>query len=91
MSITFVLASLYMWRNKTEDFPFGKKEVRLILMARGLSGFFGVFGMYCMFEITCYLKSEREPCDYRGPCLPFSRLSSLPASRRCNRYHIFSS
>lgn len=47
MGITVVLASLYMWRRKVEDFPFGKKEVRLLLIARGIFGFFGVFGMYC--------------------------------------------
>ena len=46
MSITVVCASIYMWRTKTEHFPFGLKEVRPLLVARGLTGFFGVFGMY---------------------------------------------
>jgi drug/metabolite transporter (DMT)-like permease len=35
-----------MWRKKIEHFPFGAKGVRLLLMARGFGGFFGVFGMY---------------------------------------------
>lgn len=47
MSITVILSSLYMWYRKTEHFPFGMKEVRPLLIARGLTGFFGVFGMYC--------------------------------------------
>lgn len=47
MSITVVCSSWYMWRSRTKDFPFGMKEVRALLVARGLFGFFGVFGMYC--------------------------------------------
>ncbi|KAK4575154.1 hypothetical protein LTR86_001006 [Recurvomyces mirabilis] len=46
MSITVVLASGYMWYKRTPDFPFGKREVRWLLVARGFGGFFGVTGMY---------------------------------------------
>jgi drug/metabolite transporter (DMT)-like permease len=46
MSITVVLSSLYMWYTKTPHFPFGHREVRWLLVARGLGGFWGVFGMY---------------------------------------------
>jgi hypothetical protein len=55
MGITVICASLYMWRSKTEHFPFGMKEVRPLLIARGLSGFFGVFGMYCkLVDVTVH-------------------------------------
>ena len=46
MGITFVLASGYMWWKQTLHFPFGMKEVRWLLVLRGLGGFGGVFGMY---------------------------------------------
>ncbi|KEQ82638.1 hypothetical protein M438DRAFT_398227 [Aureobasidium pullulans EXF-150] len=46
MSITVVLSSLYMWYTKTPHFPLGNREVRWLLVARGLGGFWGVFGMY---------------------------------------------
>ncbi|KAK5163726.1 uncharacterized protein LTR77_010399 [Saxophila tyrrhenica] len=46
MGITFFLASVYMWWKKTPHFPLGMPEVRGLLVARGLCGFFGVFGMY---------------------------------------------
>jgi len=46
MGITVLCSTLYMWRAKTEHFPFGMPEVRPLLIARGLTGFFGVFGMY---------------------------------------------
>jgi hypothetical protein len=49
MGITVMCASFYMWYKKTEHFPFGMREVRSLLIARGLTGFFGVFGMYCKF------------------------------------------
>jgi len=34
-----------MWYTKTPHFPFGMPEVRLLLVARGMGGFFGVMGM----------------------------------------------
>ena len=46
MGITVILASLYMWHKSIPDFPLGAREVRPLLVARGLGGFFGVFGMY---------------------------------------------
>jgi len=46
MGITVVLASGYMWYMKTPYFPFGRPEVRWLLICRGLGGFFGVFGIY---------------------------------------------
>lgn len=47
MGITVILASLYMWWKGTPHFPLGAPGVRGLLVARGLTGFFGVFGMYC--------------------------------------------
>jgi hypothetical protein len=55
MGITVVLASVYMWWKKTPDFPFGAREVRPLLVARGIGGFFGVFGMYCEYSSTAIL------------------------------------
>ncbi|KAI9678142.1 MAG: hypothetical protein M1817_006086 [Caeruleum heppii] len=46
MGITVVLCCGYMWYTSVPDFPFGKPEVRLLLVARGMGGFFGVYGMY---------------------------------------------
>ncbi|KAK3706005.1 hypothetical protein LTR37_012999 [Vermiconidia calcicola] len=46
MGITFVLSTGYMFWKNTPDFPFGKKEVRGLLVMRGIGGFAGVFGMY---------------------------------------------
>ncbi|RFU27793.1 hypothetical protein B7463_g8530, partial [Scytalidium lignicola] len=46
MSVTVVLASLWMWWKKTPDFPLGARKVRWLLVLRGLSGFFGVYGTY---------------------------------------------
>jgi hypothetical protein len=39
MSITTVCSILYMWYTKVPHFPLGAKEVRGLLVARGLSGF----------------------------------------------------
>ncbi|CEJ89722.1 hypothetical protein VHEMI05547 [[Torrubiella] hemipterigena] len=51
-SITALCCSTYMFFNKTEDFPWGKKEIRFLLFLRGVCGFFGVFGLwYAMMYI----------------------------------------
>lgn len=47
MGITAVLSTWYMWWRNIDNFLLGKKEVRWLLVARGLFGFAGVFGMYC--------------------------------------------
>lgn len=46
-SITVVLCCAYMFYKGIPDFPFGKRDIRVLLCFRGLFGFFGVFGMYC--------------------------------------------
>jgi hypothetical protein len=53
MGLTVICSSLYMWYMNTEHFPWGMRDVRPLLVARGLLGFFGVFGMYCKFEQAC--------------------------------------
>lgn len=47
MSITTTFSLLYMWWTKVEHWPLGAREVRPLLVARGLGGFFGVLGLYC--------------------------------------------
>ncbi|KAM0247877.1 hypothetical protein ACHAQJ_009693 [Trichoderma viride] len=44
--LTSVICCVYMWWKGIPDFPFGKKEVRWLLLARGFSGFFGIYGMW---------------------------------------------
>ncbi|KAF2398955.1 hypothetical protein EJ06DRAFT_531262 [Trichodelitschia bisporula] len=45
-TITLVLSMTYMWRAGTPDFPLGARNIRGLLLVRGVGGFFGVFGMY---------------------------------------------
>ncbi|KAI5803408.1 hypothetical protein DFH27DRAFT_481588 [Peziza echinospora] len=46
MAATMVISYSWMWWNTVPDMPFGKREVRGLLIARGCSGFVGVFGLY---------------------------------------------
>jgi len=41
MSITLLLSFIYLYWASIPDAPFGKKEVRGLLVARGVGGFFG--------------------------------------------------
>lgn len=46
MTGTLVLSGIYQWWAKVEGAPFGSREVRGLLIARGVGGFFGVYGIY---------------------------------------------
>jgi len=47
MSLTMIFCCAWMWWKNVPDFPLGKKGIRWLLVARGLTGFFGIYGMYC--------------------------------------------
>lgn len=46
MLLTSIFCCAWMWWKKVPDFPLGAKGVRGLLVARGLTGFFGIWGMY---------------------------------------------
>ena len=50
MSGTLILSGIYQWLAKVEHAPFGPREVWKLLVARGVGGFFGVYGMYYSLE-----------------------------------------
>jgi len=67
MGITAVLCCTYMAYAKTPHFPFGMPEVRWLLMARGMGGFFGVFGMY--YSLMYLPISDATVITYLAPGL----------------------
>ena len=88
MGITFVLASGYMWWKKTPHFPFGMKEVRWLLVCRGLGGFGGVFGMY--YSLLYLPLADATVITFLAPSLacwacsilikePFTRVEQIAA------------
>jgi hypothetical protein len=57
MFFTGLIGSAYMWYKKVPGFPFGPREVRGLLIIRGMAGSIGLFGLYCMnFENSQCLK-----------------------------------
>jgi hypothetical protein len=83
MGITAVLSIWYMWWRKIEDFPLGKREVWWLLVARGLFGFAGVFGMYCESPLGSSVTSNEahlsqiHSCTYHLPMRPSLLFSHL--------------
>ncbi|KAF2840825.1 hypothetical protein M501DRAFT_930558 [Patellaria atrata CBS 101060] len=88
MSITVVLASTYMWFTKIEHFPFGMREIRLLLVARGIGGFFGVFGLY--YSLMYLPLADATVLTFLAPSLacwacsflinePFTRMEQIAA------------
>lgn len=64
-----------MWYKRTEHFPFGMKDVRPLLVARGLFGFFGVFGIYCKLNpcvVSVSLASSTS--NFRDACERIARV-----------------
>ncbi|KAI8957023.1 hypothetical protein F5Y11DRAFT_341119 [Daldinia sp. FL1419] len=52
MFATAILGSLYMWYKKVPDFPLGRRDIRGLLVLRGLAGFTGLF---CLYYSLSYL------------------------------------
>ncbi|KAM0386893.1 hypothetical protein ACHAQC_011318 [Fusarium culmorum] len=46
MLATTLIGSFYMWREKVPDFPLGPRNVRGLLVLRGMAGSVGLFGLY---------------------------------------------
>ncbi|EHA47540.1 hypothetical protein MGG_03957 [Pyricularia oryzae 70-15] len=67
MAITVVFANLYMWWAKTPDAPFGKPGVRWLLLARGVTGFFGIYGMW--YSIMYLPLAEATVITFLVPCV----------------------
>jgi drug/metabolite transporter (DMT)-like permease len=44
--LTAICCLLYMWWTQIPNYPVGPKEVRKLLVLRGISGFFGIYGMW---------------------------------------------
>jgi len=77
-----------MWHSKIPDFPFGKREIRWLLIARGCGGFFGVFGMY--FSLLYLPLADATVITFLAPSLacwacsifinePFTRIEQYAA------------
>jgi len=67
MGITLILSCIYMWYAKVPHAPFGMREVRGLLLARGVGGFFGVYGMYCMTAYLPHHASGHTYCNMQTP------------------------
>ncbi|KAK0705054.1 hypothetical protein B0H67DRAFT_498566 [Lasiosphaeris hirsuta] len=67
MSITTMLSCMYMYYTKVPHFPFGPKGVRILLAARGVTGFFGIFGLWMSMM---YLSlAEATVISFLAPCV----------------------
>lgn len=67
-SITATCCTVYgIWSGKIPDFPFGPPKIRWLLVARGLCGFFGVFGFY--FSLIYLPLAEATVLTFLGPIL----------------------
>jgi len=53
MSITTVLSCIYMYKTNVPHFPFGAKEVRLLLILRGTTGFVSYEPLATMITSAC--------------------------------------
>lgn len=83
-SITAFLCTGYgIYSKSVPDFPFGPREVRWLLVARGLSGFFGVFGMY--FSLLYLPLSEATVLTFLSPILTCYLCSFVMTGETFNR------
>lgn len=77
--LTAILCTIWMWWMKVPDFPLGAKSMRSLLVARSISGFFGIYGMYCKLYSTRLCEEVR---------LKRHRFLTVPTGCRCSSHHI---
>lgn len=58
-SLTSICCLVYMWWMKTPTAPFGSRDIRLLLLIRGMAGFFGIFGFVFPPLICCRFVHSR--------------------------------
>ncbi|KAK0389705.1 hypothetical protein NLU13_3278 [Sarocladium strictum] len=64
-ALTSLACSLYMFLRRTPDFPLGKPELRPLLILRGVSGFFGIYGMW--FSMMYLPLADATVITFLGP------------------------
>ncbi|KAB5585449.1 hypothetical protein GE09DRAFT_946078 [Coniochaeta sp. 2T2.1] len=69
MSLTTLFSCIYAYITHVPDFPLGPKirEVRWLLVARGFSGFFGIFGMW--YSMMYLPLAEATVITFLAPCV----------------------
>ena len=83
MTGTLILTSGYQWLAKVEHAPFGPRSVWGLLVARGVGGFFGVYGMY--YSLQYLPLSDATVITFLAPLvtgLACSVLINEPFTRR---------
>ncbi|ODV91598.1 hypothetical protein CANCADRAFT_164 [Tortispora caseinolytica NRRL Y-17796] len=65
MVITSICSLFYMYKTKVPKFLLGPPEVRGLLLARGITGFFGVFGLY--YSLNYLSLSEATVITFLNP------------------------
>lgn len=53
--LTMIFCCIWMWWKNIPDFPFGAKGIQGLLLCRGLTGFLGIYGIYCKLMFSLYL------------------------------------
>lgn len=51
--LTMVFCCIWMWWKNIPDFPFGAKGIQGLLLCRGLTGFLGIYAIYCKLPFHC--------------------------------------
>lgn len=69
MSFTTLFCCVYSYKTGVPDFPLGPKisQVRWLLLVRGVSGFFGIFGMW--YSMMYLPLAEATVITFLAPCV----------------------
>jgi len=78
---------LWMWYNSIPHAPLGVKEVRWLLVARGLGGFWGVFGLY--YSLAYLDLSDAKVITFLAPIVATLACSIVPALKEPFTRHEF--
>ncbi|KAI5846542.1 hypothetical protein DFP73DRAFT_476110 [Morchella snyderi] len=89
-SITCVLVWVWLWWMRVPDAPWGPRGVRWLLVARGVGGFWGVFGLY--YSLSYLDLSDATVITFLAPIVATFACSLIPSLREpFTRAHLLAS
>ena len=79
MIITMLLSWSYVYLFSLPDRPFGPPSIRLLLILRGVAGFFGIWGFY--YSLRYLALAEASIINFLAPILAVLMLGLFPGAR----------
>ena len=86
-TVTSAMTLVWVWHHNVPHAPLGPRDVRWLLVARGIGGFWGVFGLY--YSLTYLNLADATVITFLAPTVTSWACSVIPSLREPFTVHEF--